>query len=218
MALPILEKVFKKTLVLQEYTLNQGHCRGLARACQFFDHRFVNRVLFSNCGIDDGEFASILEGLAQLKDFKSIIYKMNTFGDLSLAALPALLEKRLPNHLDEIKLIDCQMNSSMISQLVDLLLETDSQLSKLALINANQTESSFDKIIMFLRESDFLKELDLSWSKLPPTSWRKFLSVVTENRQLASLNLSHNKILEDQPKLTEEDEEGNKHQILSERN
>ena len=77
LALPILEKVFKKTLVLQEYTLSKGHCRGLARACRFFDHKFVNRVLFSNCGIDDFEFASILDGLAELKDFKSIIYKQN---------------------------------------------------------------------------------------------------------------------------------------------
>ena len=53
LALPILDKVIKKTLMLQEYCLSQGHCRGLARACQFFDHKFVNRVLFNNCGIDD---------------------------------------------------------------------------------------------------------------------------------------------------------------------
>ena len=63
LALPILDKIFKKTLVLQEYTLSKGHCRGLARACQFFDHRVINRVLFNNCGIDDGEFSHILEGL-----------------------------------------------------------------------------------------------------------------------------------------------------------
>lgn len=91
LALPIIEKVFKKTLVLQEYTLSEGHCRGLARACQFFDHKFVNRVLFNNCGIDDSEFSSILEGLNHLKDFKSIIYKMNAFGELSLSKLGPLL-------------------------------------------------------------------------------------------------------------------------------
>lgn len=37
LTLPILEKVIKKTLMLQEYTLSKGHCRGLAKACQFFD-------------------------------------------------------------------------------------------------------------------------------------------------------------------------------------
>ena len=67
--------------MLQEYTLSPGHCRGLAEACKYFDHRFVNRVFLNNCGIDDGEFSSILEGLNHLRDFKSIIYKANMFGE-----------------------------------------------------------------------------------------------------------------------------------------
>jgi len=87
LALPILDKIFKKTLVLQEYTLSKGHCRGLARACHYFDHKFVNRVLLSNCGIDDYEFSEILDGLNKLKDFKSIIYKQNAFHDLSMAKI-----------------------------------------------------------------------------------------------------------------------------------
>lgn len=202
LALPILEKVQKKTLVLQEYCLSRGHCRGLARACQFFDHRFVNRVLLNNCGVDDQEFSDVLEGLARLKDFKSIVYKMNAFQELSLRSLRPLLLKRLPYQLAEIKLIDCQMNGSHICKLMDLLAETNSQLSKLALVNAHQTESSFEKVIGFLKQSEHLRELDLSWSKLPPTSWRKFLAVIAENRQLAALNLSHNKLLEDQPRPT----------------
>ena len=135
--LPILEKVIKKTLMLQEYSLSKGHCRGLAKACQFFDQRIVNRVLFNNCGISDAEFSHILEGLAKLKDFKSIIYKMNAISDLSLEKLRPMLLKRLPFQLDEIKLIDCQMNGSHICKLMDSLLETNSQLSKLALVNAN---------------------------------------------------------------------------------
>lgn len=105
--LPILDKVVKKTLVLQEYTLSKGHCRGLAKACQFFDSRVINRVLFNNCGIDGYEFADILRGLNEIRDFKSIIYKMNLINEQSLAQLKPLLEKRLPNHLNEIKIIDC---------------------------------------------------------------------------------------------------------------
>lgn len=83
-------------------------------------------MLFNNCGIDDSEFSSILEGLNHLKDFKSIIYKMNAFGELSLLKLGPLLEKRLPNHLEEIKLIDCQMHGSLIGKFIDLLISTDS--------------------------------------------------------------------------------------------
>lgn len=49
--LPILDKIYKKTLYLQDYLLSDGICKGLAAACKLFDHRLVNRVLFTNCGI-----------------------------------------------------------------------------------------------------------------------------------------------------------------------
>ena len=80
---------------------------------------------------------------------------------------------------------------------MDLLLETNSQLQRLAIINANQTEHSFDRVINYLKHSQFLRELDLSWSKLNPHSWKKLLVVIKENRQLTSLNIGYNKILED---------------------
>lgn len=74
-ALPILEKVYKKTLCLQDYTLSKGHCEGIAVACQYFDPKIVNRVLFSNCGMGGHDFAEILKGLVKLDEVKSITYK-----------------------------------------------------------------------------------------------------------------------------------------------
>ena len=139
--------------MLQEYTLSPGHCRGLAQACKFFDHRYVNRVYFNNCGIDDQEFASILEGLNNLKDFKAIIYKANMFGEKSLLNLRPLLLKRVPNHLEELTLVDCRMNSSIVCRLVDLILDSRSQLRKLGLINANHSESSIMQICKLIEKS-----------------------------------------------------------------
>ena len=57
----------------------------------------------------------ILEGLHKLQDFKSIIYKMNTINSNSLTKMIPVFEKRLPNHLEELKIIDCKVNSSLIS-------------------------------------------------------------------------------------------------------
>jgi len=101
-----LTKVRRKTLLLQNYTLSIGHCNALAAACPFLP-KSINRVFFDNCGIDDEEFAAILRGLAQLNDFKSITYKRNVFDELSLQEIVPLLHKRLPNHLEELRLIDC---------------------------------------------------------------------------------------------------------------
>lgn len=84
-----------------------------------------------------------------------------------------------------------------MSRLVDMLIETDCQLRNLSIVNANHTDVSFTKITNFIREAEKLEELDLSWSKLPPTSWRRLLEVLKDNKQLRVLNISHNKILED---------------------
>lgn len=50
--LPILDKIIKKTLCLQNYTLSAGHCQGLAAACSQLDSDKINRILFNNCGIN----------------------------------------------------------------------------------------------------------------------------------------------------------------------
>ena len=196
--LPILEKVCRKTLMLQEYTLSPGHCRGLAQACKYFDHHFINRVFLNNCGVDDEEFASILEGVERLRDFKSIVYKANIFGEKSLLSLRPLLLKRLPNHLEELNLIDCRIHSSLLNRLVDLLNESGTQMRKLGLVNTNHSEASFAKLLTFVETSEYLQELDVSWSKLSIFQWRKFLNIIKNNRQLISLNISYNKILEPQ--------------------
>jgi hypothetical protein len=60
---------------LQDYTLSRGHCEGIAIACQYFDPKIVNRVLFSNCGMGGHDFAEILKGLVKLDEVKSITYK-----------------------------------------------------------------------------------------------------------------------------------------------
>ena len=61
--LPIFEKIYKKTLCLQNYNLSEAHCQGIAEACKYIDHQQMNRVLFNNCGLTGAKLATILEGL-----------------------------------------------------------------------------------------------------------------------------------------------------------
>lgn len=49
--LPIFDKIVKKTLCLQNYMISDGHCQGLADACEHLDPKIVNRMLFNNCGL-----------------------------------------------------------------------------------------------------------------------------------------------------------------------
>lgn len=84
MNLPILDKIYAKTLCLQDYHLSEGNCQGLAEACEFLDSKIVNRMLFNNCGISGDQLAIILEGIAKMKDFKALIYKMNAINSLAI--------------------------------------------------------------------------------------------------------------------------------------
>ena len=87
MALPILDKIWKKTLCLQNYYLSEGNILGLAKACEVLDYRAVNRIMLCNNGINGDQLAEIVEGMAKLREFKSLIYKQNLININSLNAL-----------------------------------------------------------------------------------------------------------------------------------
>jgi Ran GTPase-activating protein (RanGAP) involved in mRNA processing and transport len=165
LSLPILDKVIRKTLCLQDYKLSDGHVRGLAQACSMFNHTIVNRILLSNCGISGDQFALILEGIKSLKDFKSIVYRMNAVNQASIDSMKPLYQNRYPYHLEELKLIDCKITTTCLESLIDNLIE-QSQIKKLALVNLPHSEQTFQKLGTFLEESEYLEELDLSWSNV----------------------------------------------------
>lgn len=83
LCLPVLDKIVNKTLALYSYTLSEGHCKALQSACRFLDGQ-ISSILFDNCGICDDEFEYILKGILLLNGFHSIVYKQNTFDQLSM--------------------------------------------------------------------------------------------------------------------------------------
>ena len=56
----------------------------LAESIPRLDRTKVNRILFDNCGIADGQMAQILKAFTRVKELKSIIYKKNEFSSLSI--------------------------------------------------------------------------------------------------------------------------------------
>ena len=163
--LPILDKIYRKTLCLQNYLLNDGHCQGLAEACQFLDHRVVNRMLFKNCGISGENLSLILEGATKMKDFKALIYKANSLNFEAVDRLAPLLQRKMPLHLEELSLIDCKIGPTLTEHLMNVLLKKN-HLRKVALVKIMHNERSFESIIELVQKSGHLKELDLSWSSV----------------------------------------------------
>ena len=71
----------------------------------------MNKALFNNCGLTGNKFATILEGLVKVKDFKSIMYKRNEVNALSIERLGPVLKKNIPYNLAELSIIDCKIHS-----------------------------------------------------------------------------------------------------------
>ena len=60
--LPLINKIKNRRLMLHDYTLNSGHCLALAEVWKRLGRPEVDVVYLDNCGVDDDEFQSLLEG------------------------------------------------------------------------------------------------------------------------------------------------------------
>jgi len=60
---------------------------------------YLQRLSLENCGVDDGELAAMLKGLAKQDHFRVFSYKYNEFGEESLEAMKVILRKQHPSNL-----------------------------------------------------------------------------------------------------------------------
>ena len=203
--LPILDKIYRKTLCLQDYHLSEGNCQGLADACEHLDTAVINRMLFNNCGLTGETLSLIIDGVSMMKDFKALMYCRQTLNADAILKLSPIIARPIPYHLEEISLVDTRMGATLIEQLADTLIENRNRLKKFTLINVQHSDRSFERITDFIRESEHLQEVDLSWSMVRPQQMLKLLKVIEGNRKLTNLTLSHNLLLEKQvTELTEQ--------------
>jgi len=150
MTLPIFDKIYRKTLCLQDYHLSEGNCEGLADSCEFLDPSIVNRMLFNNCGLSGDQLATILEGVRKMKDFKSLIYRMSAVNALAIDKLGPIFRNPIPHHMEELQLIDCKLSATLIEQLLDSLGENRAHLRKLAIVRGHHSDRSFEKLVHYM--------------------------------------------------------------------
>lgn len=100
-------------------------------------------MLFNNVGMNGDQLATILKGAAKMRDFKALTYKNGGINEQVIENLVPILRRPVPNHLEEIKIIDCKVSATLIEQLLEQL-NTKSRIKKLALVNIQHTERSFD--------------------------------------------------------------------------
>ena len=61
---------------------------------------------------------------------------------------------------------------------MEALVTHNNKLKKFTLVNVHHSDRSFDKLVEFVEDSCYLKELDLSWSGVRPHTMLKLLKVI----------------------------------------
>lgn len=205
-AKPLIENLHNQTLVLRELALSKGQSRGLAKAIPLLKNNEFTKLFIDNCNLTGDQFSEILEATAQHKNFKSIIYRKNHVNMDAIVSLDSFHNRRAPNHLHELKFFDCNLSSTMIQRLMLEMTEANTKLRSLAIVGNPQTNESLKSMIHFVSESNFLRELDLSWTSVQPSQWLDLLESVKNHVSLRKLNLSHNRLTEKQPLMLTEDQ------------
>jgi hypothetical protein len=91
--------------------------------------------------------------------------------------------------------VDVKISPQNCEALIEALSLRESDLSKLALVNCNQTDRSFEKLTRYIATNKTLRELDLSWCEVRPTQFQKLFQVLASNRQLTHLTLEYDCVL-----------------------
>ena len=97
----------------------------------------VNIIYLDNCGIDDEEFSSLLQGFYYLHQIKLLFYKDNIFGAESLNSIKPLLLKRYPKNLLKLKLVKIKTSPAIVVDLLRFLTDEATSLSSLSLVQMN---------------------------------------------------------------------------------
>mmetsp|Transcript_9076 Transcript_9076/g.11082 ORF Transcript_9076/g.11082 Transcript_9076/m.11082 type:complete len:120 (-) Transcript_9076:147-506(-) len=116
---------------------------------------------------------------------------------LSVAKLEALFFKQIPDQLAELQIIDCKIHCSVIYELCELMIRSDCQIRTFSLVNVHHSELSFAKMCEYVKKSQRLRELNVSWQCLRPSSFYQLLEVIKKNRNLVNLSIAWNKFTEE---------------------
>lgn len=185
----------EKLLLLKEEAMSEAFVESLVRTARGFGS-YIQKIVLDNVGMKDDEFARLLKSIGQLKSFKSIVYRKNALGEKSAAVLSELFKKKIPNHLEELRIENCHPISATSMETIVEALHAENSLKILGLVRTPMSTETFLQLALCIKNSSFLTEIDISDNQiLDPTVYVKMLKAISKNDKLRALNFSHNNLM-----------------------
>ena len=94
--------------------------------------------------------------------------------------MKVILQRGIPNHLEELRIENCKIDASTTKKLIEYL-NIRCYTRKIALVQANLNDESFKSFCEFFVDSSNIKEIDISWNQLKPVSFARFLALLPDN-------------------------------------
>ena len=185
----------RNTLMMKDFAI-QGQTDSLATAFACLGPRLQRLILDSN-GMRDREFASLLQSIAKLPKFNSIVYSNNIIGPESLRFIQELLEKHPPGNLRELSIRDCQMAAPQSNALFSMLCSPDGQhqLLKLGLSGIQTSAENLRQLGRYVKRRGVdLLDLEVCSTRVAPKAFHVLLHALARNKTLRAVNLADNQI------------------------
>ncbi|CAI2382226.1 unnamed protein product [Moneuplotes crassus] len=179
LAVPVINKLKDKKLILENYRMNEGLAKALEAAIEELAEYLEVLALKSN-DMNDASLASIIKGVCTNPYVTTIKIENNKLEEESAKSLKILLNefdedlgKRKKSHIESISLHDCFMRP-MNAEILTSSLPDNRTIKELVLTTVKLTNLSIKNICTFICENYkkfynnpfSLKKLDLSWNEI----------------------------------------------------
>ena len=154
-----------------------------------------SKIFIDNCGLSDVDTATVLEGLTELSQMRSLVLRRTTISEESIPHISELMVKIFPNNLNVLKIEKCHISKEATFDLVSALKERN-YVRVLSLVSVSFDTESIEVFCQLLEKKNFIEELDLSDNRLEPKQFHPILDALAKTRSIKSLTLSWNLLLE----------------------
>lgn len=192
--LPIVQKLNNGTLILSDYTLQEGQVNGLAKAIVLTGKPRIQVLYLDNCNMNDTMTATLFDALTKHKTLSELVLKRNTLLEKSMLSLKNIIQLNPPHNLIELRLVNCQSSPKVVRRLVDLLATQNHFLRSIALVQM-KLNFPLDNVAKML-SLDTLQDLDISANDCLPLHFVPLLLALAHSKTIHTVNLSHNQLLD----------------------
>lgn len=113
---------------------------------------------------------------------------------MSLERISPIIQRKIPFHLEELRIENCKIEKDVTLKLIKILNEK-SYIQKLGLVDIGIEEEAFKELCSLVSNNTQIIEIDIRKTQVKPLKFLEFIKIVHTNRRIQDLNIADNLLL-----------------------